>query len=161
MSADLFKAAPKYVIDTCSLTAMHRVYPRDVFPGAWDKLNDFAESGILASTEQVLEELRVQDDEAFRWASQHAGVFLPLDERIQIEARRILADHRKLVDLKKKRSAADPFVIATAMVYSCVVVTEETPSGGPEKEKIPDVCRAHGLECIQILEMFRREGLRL
>ena len=75
--------APKYTIDTCSFTAMRRVYPEDVF------------------------------------------------------------------------------VIAAAIVHGCSVVTEEKPSGGPGKVKIPDVCKALKIECLNMLGMLRREGMRL
>jgi len=153
---------PQYVIDSCSITAMRRIYPKDVFPGAWSKLSELAETGTLISSEQVLEELKVQDDMVLLWAKAHHGIFLPLYENIQVEASKILqAFPDNLLDLKKRRSGADPFLIATAKVNSCTVVTEENPSGGPPKVKIPDVCRAMRIECIAVLEMLRREGLKL
>ena len=52
-------------------------------------------------------------------------------------------------------------MIAGAAVYSCAVVTEEKPSGGPPKVKIPDVCKLLGVRCITMLDMLREEGLRL
>jgi hypothetical protein len=152
--------SPKYTIDTCSLTAMRRVYPADVFPSAWEKLDELAASGILISTEQVFEELREQDDDAFGWAKRFREIFLPLDGEIQEAARRILTTHGNLIDLKRRKSGADPFVVSTALINSCAVVTEEKPSGGPNKSKIPDVCIAYGVECINVLEMLRREGFK-
>ena len=153
--------APKYTIDTCSLTAMRRVYPEDVFPSAWRKLSGLAESGVLVSLELVLNELEAQDDVVFQWAENYRAVFHPLDEAVQREARRVLSTHQNLLDLKRRKSGADPFVVAHAIVNRCAVVTEEKPSGGPHKSKIPDVCKAYHVECITILEMFRKEGLRL
>ncbi|MDA3823219.1 MAG: DUF4411 family protein [Bacteroidales bacterium] len=150
----------KYIIDTCSLTAMRRVYPRDVFPSAWDKLDELAESKTIASTEDVLEEIKSQDDEILEWANEYEEIFHPLSEEIQLSAIKILETHENLIDLKKKKSGADPFVIATAMVHSCAVVTEEKPSGGPSKSKIPDVCLDYGVKCMKILDMLRIEGLR-
>ena len=139
---------------------MRRVYPRDVFPSAWNKLDDLAESEIIASTEDVFEEIKSQDDEILEWANEFEEIFYPLSEEIQLSAIKILETHDNLIDLKKKKSGADPFVIATAMVHSCVVVTEEKPSGGPNKSKIPDVCQHYGIKCIKILDMLRDEGLR-
>ena len=66
-----------------------------------------------------------------------------------------------MLDLKKSKSGADPFLIAVAMLHKCSIVTEEKPSGGPHKSKIPDVCKAYSIECIPLLEMLRRECLRL
>lgn len=152
---------PKYIVDTCSFTAMRRVYPIDVFPSAWKKLDKLAQSGVVASTEDVFEEIKVQDDDILEWAKQNTNIFIPLGEIIQIEAIRILESHDNLLDLKKSKSSADPFIIATAMTCSGAVVTEEKPSGGPHKSKIPDVCKAYDVNCIPLLEMFRREGLRI
>ena len=152
---------PKYTIDTCSLTAMRRVYPEDVFPGAWKKLSDLVKSGAVVSVEPVLDELKGQDDVVFQWAQSHRASFHPLDEAIQEEARRLLSTHENLVDLKRRKSEADPFVVAQAILNDCAVVTEERPSGGPHRSKIPDVCKTHRVECIALLEMLRREGLRL
>jgi len=151
---------PKYAIDTCSITAMCRTYPIDVFPSAWNKLDELASSGVVISTEQVLQELKAQDDEAHEWAKGFKEIFLPLDEEVQGTASLVLGTHPELIDLKRRKSGADPFLIATAKIKSCAVVTEEKPSGGPHRPKIPDVCGAYGLECINVLEMLRREGLK-
>lgn len=151
----------KYTIDTCSITKLHREYPRDVFPGAWDKVEDLAESGILISIEDVYIELEAQDDEVLEWANQYSKMFLPLDELVQIKALQVLKTHPALVDLKKHKSSADPFVIATALIYSCIVVTEEKPSNSPKMAKIPDVCKDHYIGCIDLLEMLRLEKVRL
>src|SRR5688500_13512755 len=104
----------KYVVDTCSLTALQRVYPTDVFPGVWDLMDKLANNGILASVEDVMEELRTQDDYLYNWAKLHKDIFLPLDSEIQIQASKILSTHANLIDLKKRKSGADPFIIAAA-----------------------------------------------
>lgn len=154
-------SAKKYVIDTCSLTKLRTVYPADVFPGVWEKVSQLAEDGVLISVEDVLEELRVQDDEVADWAKERSTIFLPLDEQAQARATKILATHPNLIDLKKPNSSADPFVIASAMINSCIVVTEEGNSGGPNKSKIPDVCKHYDIKCIRLLDMLRAEGLKL
>lgn len=155
------KKNPKYIVDTCSLTEMRRTYPKDIFPGAWDKISILAGSGIILSVENVYEELKSQDDDVFEWARRFSEIFLPLDEAIQLKVREILKTHKNLLDLKKKTSEADPFVVACAILHDCTVVTEEKPSGGSNKAKIPDVCKAYGVECVPLIEMFRREDLKL
>lgn len=152
---------PKYIIDTSSLTQMRRTYPIDVFPGAWDKLDSLAASGVMLSVENVYEELKSQDDIVFEWAQKFVHIFIPLDESIQTKVRQILKTHKTLLDLKKIRSEADPFVVASAILNGCTVVTEEKPSGGPNKSKIPDVCKAYGVECLPVIDMLRMEGLKL
>lgn len=152
--------SPKYVIDTCSLTKMRHTYPRDVFPAAWDLLAELAQEGSLISVEDVHEELSLYDDEILKWANSHASIFSPLTSSIQNLAVQILTSHPKILDLKKNKSSADPFIIATAIENSCAVVSEEHFSNSPIKLKIPNVCSDLGIECFPILEMFRREGLR-
>jgi hypothetical protein len=140
---------------------MRRIYPRDVFSGAWLKLDELADKNVLVSSELVYAELAVQDDEVTAWAGTHSSMFIPLDEDVQIKAKAILKVHKNLIDLRRRKSGADPFVIALAIVINCAVVTEEKPSGGPPKIKIPDVCKINSIECITLLDMLRREGLRL
>ena len=151
----------KYVIDTSSLTEMRRVYPTDIFPSAWKKLTDMAEAGILISAEDVYEELSAFDDEVLKWAKSQSQIFYPLDHDVQEQAAKILASHPSLIDLKKNKSSADPFIIATAIHNGCTLVTEEKLSNSPVKVKIPDVCKDYDIDCINLVEMFRRESLRL
>ena len=152
-------AAPKYVIDTCSLTKMRHTYPSDIFPTAWQKLTVLSGSGILISAEDVLEELSAFDDEILKWAVLQDDFFYPLDNSIQKLATEILTDHPGLLDLRKNKSSGDPFIIATALYNECALVTEEKISNSPIRPKIPNVCKALGVECITIIEMFRREEL--
>jgi len=115
--------------------------------------------GRLVSVDEVREEIAVQDDEVNEWASDNSNIFLPLEDDIQLKAREILLSHPTLVDTKKKKGSADPFLIAAACLYGGSVVTEEKPSGGPHREKIPDVCRTLGVSCITVLEMLQAEQL--
>ena len=141
---------------------MRRIYPPDVFPGAWAKLSSLADLGLLVSIEEVSEELKCQEDDIVcEWAREHSAIFHALDGPVQKIAREILSTHSNLVDLKRHKSGADSFVVAHAILNKCTVVTEENPSGGTNKSKIPDVCRAYNVECIKLLEMLRRERLCL
>lgn len=152
----------KYVIDTCSLLALNRVYPLDVVPGAWDAINELAESGIVISSNEIYLELENQDDNVFIWAKNHKQIFLPLQRDIQEKATEILRSFPTLIDVFQSKSSADPFLIATAIVHSCSVVTEEKPTGPDSKKvKIPNVCRSLNVPCINFLEMMRLERIRL
>lgn len=151
----------KYVLDTSAFATLRRVYPADVFPAVWALLDRLADEHAVVAPELVFAELAIIDDDASKWAKSHKGVFVPTDRDIQLEVRNIVGAHPSLVDLKKKKSGADPFVIALGSMRKVPVVSEEKPSGGPQKMKIPDVCRAIKLECITVLEMLRREGLKV
>ena len=153
---------PKYVVDTCSFTALRRVYPNDVFPGAWQAISQMAESGRLISSIEVLIELEAQEDIITDWARKHRQIFLPLFTDIQNKATEVLRDFPNLLDLNNQKSSADPFLIATAILNQCVVVTEETAKGnGAKVIRIPNVCMTLGLTCFNLLELFRTENIRL
>jgi hypothetical protein len=117
--------------------------------------------GVIGSIEDVFEEIKLQDDALSKWALKRKEMFLPLDDKIQNQASVVLESHTNLVDLKKRKSGADPFIIAAAIVCSSTVVTEEKPSGGPQKVKIPDVCKSYRVPCVTLLDLLRAEGLRL
>ena len=153
---------PKYVVDTCSFTALKRIYPVDVFPGVWNFVEDLARDGIIASSEEIYRELQNVDDEILVWANSHKTIFLPLDEPIQRKVTEILSASRSLVDFRRRKSSGDPFLIATAIHHSCSIVTEEKPAGsGSPKQKIPDICKLYRISCVDLLGMLRKEGLRL
>ena len=146
----------KYSIDTSAiLDAWVRGFPPDVMPGLWKQLEELIDNGQLIATEEVLYELEKKEDDAYEWAKNHENVFILTDERIQLAVIEILRDHKKLIDTRKNRSGADPFVIALAKVEGCNVITGEKPTNRRERPHIPDVCRDLGIPCINILQLCR------
>ncbi len=152
----------KYSIDTSAiLDGWRRYYPPDVFPALWNRLEQLVEKGELAASEEVLIELEKRDDQVYGWAKKRkVRMFVPIDERQQREVLSVLSGHEKLVDTRKNRSAADPFVIALARVEGCAVVTGERATGSPDRPNIPDVCEALGVRCLSLLDLFREQGWR-
>ena len=148
----------KYSIDTSAiLDAWVRGFPPDVVPGLWKQLEELIDNGQLIATEEVLYELEKKEDDAYKWAKNHKNMFILTDEMIQLAVIEILRDHKKLIDTRKNRSGADPFVIALAKVEGCGVVTGEKPTNSPDRPKIPDVCRAIDIPCINILQLCRAQ----
>lgn len=147
-----------YSIDTSSLIeAWHRRYPQDVFPALWSGLDDLISANRLQASDEVLVELRKKDDELHTWAKARPNLFQALDEPIQLAVAEILSVHPRLVNNQKGRSQADPFVIALARVRRFTVVTNEVALGSLDRPRIPDVCKAMGMECINILGLIRAE----
>lgn len=107
--------------------------------------------------EAVLDETKKRSEELHRWLRQFDGQIVPFQEDIQAAAKKILVAFPRLVGERKIAFAADPFVIATAMVRDLTVVTEEGP-GSVRKPHIPDVCRAHSLDCINLIRVIRAEA---
>jgi hypothetical protein len=149
----------KYSIDTSAiLDGWTRYYPPDRFPSVWRNIEVLIASRSLCGTDEVLIELKKKDDDVYKWARNQHGLFLPIDEPTQRAVAQILSDYPRLVDTRKNRSTADPFVIAVAQVNGLTVVSGEIPSNNLLKPKIPDVCSAMGIKHIRLLELFGLEG---
>lgn len=150
-----------YVVDTSSLIgAWVRTYPPDTFPGLWDNLDALARAGGLIAPEEVLEELKAQDDDLQVWVKDRASVMIvPTSRAVMLEARAVLADHRHLTKTGTGRGRADPFVIALAAIRGFPVVTQEQ-GGTADKPRIPYVCAARGVPCMAMLDVIRANGWR-
>lgn len=147
-----------YAIDTSSIVAAwDERYPPENFPRFWDLLDVALTQGLVLVPEAVIDELDKKSKDAAVWLKQRQTAIVPYENDIQLQARAILAQHPRLVMLKKMAFAADPFVIGTAIVRGVAVVTEEGP-GSPSRPHIPDVCRAKGVECLNLLAVIRAQA---
>jgi hypothetical protein len=147
-----------YCFDTSGLIeCWSRSYPPDVFPGLWVKLDELITQQQVLCPEEVRIELARQDDELAKWIDARPHMFVPLDDAIQRATSEVLARHPLLMKATKNRNGADPFVIATARVKSLTVVTEEKGGTGT-KPKIPSVCQALSVPCINVLSFLRDQG---
>jgi hypothetical protein len=147
-----------YSLDTSGLLdGWVRYYSPDVFPSLWKQMEAAAADGTIVAVQDVLLELERQDDDVFAWAKRHV-TFVQLEDEIQASATEILARFPQLVNTRRSRSVADPFVIALARVQGLTVVTAERASGSPRKPRIPDVCAGVGVKCVPLLGMFKELG---
>ena len=148
-----------YSIDTSAiLDGWRRYYPPDVFPQLWKEMRGLIHTGRLLAIEEVLHEIKKKDDEVAEWVAQHQRMVVAIDDQIQIAVARILSQFDRLVNTQRNRSLADPWVIALAQTRSLTVVTGERETGKLSRPMIPDVCRALGIRCINLLQLFREEG---
>jgi hypothetical protein len=157
-----------YCMDASAFIDLRVRYPKDVFPGVWNRVSDLAKERRLISPAAVQRELKGKADEILQWAKMRRRVFQRLDGVQQRIVREILLRFPNLVDPNKPVPDADPFVIALALAKNrqagllpaaWIVVTQEkmSASGRP---RIPNVCAAFSVRCIDMLEMFRLEKWR-
>lgn len=147
-----------YSMDSSGILDLFRYYPPDVFPTIWTQMDSAARNGIIFAIDEVYRELEKKDDVAFGWLKTRRMIVVALDTPIQQRVAAILAVHPRLVDTRKNRSSGDPFVIALAQSRGFSVVTGEKPSGVLARPRIPDVCGALKIPCMNVLSMFRTEG---
>ena len=152
-----------YSFDTSAfLNSWNRYYPPDLFPSLWERFDDLINSGNIIATEEVRIELERKDDDVYHCALERRQMFIPMYENIQQSARNILAQYPRLIDNRRNRSGADPFVIALAQTQmeDCAVVTYETRGNSQNRPYIPDVCDALGIRCINVRELIQEQGWR-
>lgn len=147
-----------YCADTnVFIDAWARSYPIEIFPRLWKGIESLILEGRLISPYEVKRELERKSDPLLEWAKQQEPLFQPDDEAVQKALLEVMSMAPRLVDAKKNRSGADPWVIALAKVRSATVLTQEQFSSNPEKPRIPDVCQALRVPCVNLLGLIRRE----
>ena len=117
-----------------------------------------AAKDIVFCTYAVRREIEKKDDKLWAWAKERPYLFRDVTEQVQRNLKKILGTHKDLVKEGKDRSMADAWVIAHAMAEGAVVVTKE--GFAPRKVKIPDVCKAYDVPCIDDIEFVRQIGLK-
>jgi len=130
-------------------------------PDYWDILDNLGKKGVVLAPIEVLREIEKIDDDLKTWCFQRKHMFRDITTEIQVELRKIMKTYPRLVDSTRQRSVADPWVIAFAIIHKATVVTKETPIGPDGRRiKIPDVCAALGVTCIDDFEFADLIGLR-
>lgn len=155
-----------YCIDTCAILERgpDRSYALDIFASLWQRIDALIEGGRIFSCAEVYRELTArlnEEDEACQWAKKNRTIFLPLVSEVQLACREILKHFPKMFDHRTGKSAADPWVVATAKVKSLCVITQEKRSTSPGGYKLPDICERIGVECLNIQGLMRKEGWTL
>ena len=146
-----------YCIDTSALIhAWVRVYPPDVLPPLWDRLDGLIGAGKLIAPWDVLVELEKKEGDAlWEWCKERPQMFHEIDE-FQNEIGYVMGMYPRLVDTVKGKSGADPMVIALALSHNprLTVITEEK-GGSVDKPKMPYVCDQEDLRSISFLQLIR------
>jgi predicted nucleic acid-binding protein len=159
--AVFFVNRPKYVLDTNVFISLQRLYPSDIFSGLWKRIEELFENGTAISSDEVFEEIQKGSDELVAWAEKRKEYFYPSDESIQLKVKDILSKYGAMVTSAKKPNAADPFVVALAAQMGCTLVTDEKRSGNERMPKIPNVCDAYGVRCVNFFSFLRELKIKL
>lgn len=148
-----------YTLDSNILIGLVQKYPRDIFPGIWDSIEESIAQGESCISEAVHREVNRVGDDLHKWAKDLPGfVCSATDEELATVAQ-IATAHPGWV--QGQLNEADPFVIAHAKVESSAVVTEENRKGPgtiDKNLKIPNVADEHRVEVLKFFDYVRREG---
>lgn len=149
-----------YIIDASALIDANHNYnmKKSIFTPIWDRLSEMFESKTLLSSIEIFDEVR--DTDLKKWLRTYKECFVPLSEKIQNNAIKILDKYPHMINVNKGQkagsSSGDPFLVATAMsIPDSIIVTNEK-SGGIGSAKMPNVCHNYEIECINLLEFIDR-----
>lgn len=151
-------AGPIYCIDTSSILEWYvRTYPPTIFPKLPERIEHLVGAGRLRSPRAVLDEIKPGDD-CHKWAKSLPDLFVEESEAVQIVVTKLMAKHHNPKKPLKGIGGADPFVIAMAKEggKNWVVVANEH-AGSDEARKIPYVCKAEGVPCMNFKELMLNE----
>lgn len=156
-----------YLLDAnCFIESRNRYYSFDVCPGFWSGLEKHYNDGNIYSIERVRDEIVGLGDDLSAWAAARpTGFYLPLDQLtltcVSTVVTWVQGRNCTSAGRAKFMGGADPFLIACALAHNHTVVTHEKSAPlATSKIKIPDVCRAFGVSCVEPLEMLRATGTR-
>lgn len=155
----------KFSVDSSTLIGFYtRTHPPDVAPGLWDRLANQIDAGVIVASEEVINEIRFPEP-LVKWVKERGAKFRrETDEDVQVEVERIVNKYYHADFFDTPGDAADPFVVAVAIVDGCTVVCDEKKGKGPGKRKspkLPDLCDELGIDHINALELQRAIGVRL
>lgn len=168
----------KYALDSdVFMQAARAFYAFDIAPGFWDALIQHAEAGIICSIDRVKEEIKRGKDELTTWAcSDFVSHFQLTDQADTIAAygdvMKWAYAQPQYMDAAKSEFAeeqnADAWLVSHALAYErmgkgkLVIVTQETFDPNIRRKiKIPNACKAFGMEPIDLFRLLRILGVRL
>lgn len=155
----------KYCLDSNVLIqAWQKYYSPKYCPTYWDVLNVLGSEERIFIGKMVYDEITRTDDDLSNWLKTSNIKVNPITTAVTQALSALYAanpNHKLLVDNKKGRSLADPWVISHAIVDNAIVVTKEemVTASNSKKIKIPNVCQNMGVDCINDFEMIDQLNL--
>lgn len=150
-----------YVLDSSCLVKLNREQPVDLYPSVWQRIEELIRAGRAVLPKEAKREIDKKDDALKEWVKDWPGLVLDESDQDLVVVSQISAAHPTWV--RGAKNAADPFIIAAAVVRSAVVVTDERWAGRGTDERnlrLPNIAAEHSVECIGFTELVRREQWR-
>ncbi len=154
-------ASNKYFLDANVLIqAWQKYYSPKICPDYWERLNELGSKGIISLPEMVYEEISRTEDDLSDWLKKSDIKKVKITESVTSCLKDIYSKnekHKLLVDNRKGRSLADPWLIAHAMSENAIVVTKEIliTQANSKTIRIPNVCSNMGVRWIDDFEFIQ------
>ena len=152
----LFAPSYRYIIDTSSILSQKPTEPhrRQVYKSLWNKIDDYIKHGVIVTCSEVAEEIK--DKSIKEWLHAQRCCILDIDIEIQLNVRKIVSENPKMIEFTngKGTSSGDAFLIATAMKYGLIIISEENQD---KPTKIPQISKSYGIESVKITGLCDKE----
>jgi len=104
-------------------------------------------SHSIVTCSEIFEEIK--DKEIKEWIFSQQCTVLEIDDDIQNNVRKIVTENPKMIEFtgKSGTSSGDAFLIATAMKYGLIIITEENKD---KQMKIPQISKKYGITSLNI-----------
>lgn len=164
----------RYSIDTSVFLdiwcpAEASMFSKEKLPELWVHVEKLIDDGKIIASKEVFDELESNaTSDLQEWLKRHKSMFVFEKEQVAKAKELINGFYNQYKRGYKPEigDAADPFVVATAMVHGAVVFTQEHTQAVHDPSdvntpKIPTVCTQYGVECVNIEKFIEREGFRI
>lgn len=148
-----------YIIDTNSLRILQDFYYRESFKKFWTKMDELIVKGTILSVRDVRLELEKQQRKDFVNSIKNLNKNFfskPSTEGSKHLIKIFKNKHfQQMINQKNivgGLPSADPFLIAKAMEIKGTVITQEKHQ--PNSAKIPTVCKAFSVPCIDLSQFL-------
>lgn len=151
----------KYIFDAnCFIEPWNKFYSYDFFKPFWDEfVKNTCQDGVMLIQQEIYDEIIKKDDRLADWLKQQNFSIIATDVETARSVTNINEQFRSLVKESKGRSLADPFIIALAQREGAIVVTLED-HGSEAKPKIPYVCDALKVKCINLFDFIKENDVQ-
>lgn len=150
----------QYCIDTSALIDL-KPYWRETFPTLWQDIERLVAEKRLLAPVSVLGELadyQGSADVILRWARRHRSMFVALELEQQRLLRKYSSVLQQIVDPRKIKEDADPYVVVLAKVEGCAVIASQRRRKElSQRMKIPDACDVLRINRLSLQEWFQKE----
>jgi hypothetical protein len=148
-----------YTLDSNILIGLVQRYPRDIFPGIWESIEQSVEDKASCICQAVHREVHRGGDDLYNWAKKLPDFICGVTDEELATVAEIGIAHPDWV--QGQLNEADPFVIAHAKSEGSTIVTEENrkgPNTEDRNQKIPNIADEHAVETMKFFEYVRQEG---
>jgi len=154
---NLLNETPKpyrYIIDASSILSQkpNESNRRIVNKSMWEFIDSLISEQAIVTCSEILEEIK--DDDLAEWWRNLGGGIIPVDDDIQNNVVKVVTQQPDIIDFKQVKSSGDAFLIATAMKYNLIIITEESKAS---PKKIPKIAELLGFESVNVVELCEKE----